>query len=310
MSSMPTEILSGVSSESSFGNFPETPLRVLCLGDVVGRGGRQVLKERLPYLKAALALDYIIANGENAAGGVGLTPETLRELLGAGVNVITSGNHIWKHREVYPHLDKNAAVLRPANYGGHVPGKGLGVYSLPCGTQVAVLNLLGRTFMDPAECPFRAADAALEQLQELGVRLCIVDFHAEATSEKRAMAHYLDGRASAVLGTHTHVQTADAFVSGQGTASVTDLGMCGIEDSSVLGVAKEPVLARFLTGLPYAFKPARGHASLNGVLLELDRTSGKALSIRLLRDNAAELLDGQRLNRKPPCVPEESGKLE
>lgn len=269
--------------------------RVLCLGDVVGRPGRQALAGRLRPLCAALAVDMVIANGENASGGLGLTPDSLRELLAAGVDVVTTGNHIWKHREVYPWLDKHKAVLRPANYGPKAPGRGICLHVLPCGTRVGVLNLIGRSFMEPLDCPFQAADAALEALAGQGADFCLADFHAEASSEKRAMAHYLDGRIAAVVGTHTHVQTADARVSALGTASLTDLGMCGVEEESVIGMGKEAVIKRFVTGLPQTFKPARGRASLNGALIEIDKQSQKALSIRLLRDKPEAILDAQHI---------------
>ena len=266
--------------------------RILCLGDVVGRPGRQVLKERLPKLRSALALDMVIANGENAAGGIGLTPDAFRELLSAGVDVVTSGNHIWKHKEMYPWLDRRAEVLRPDNYGPDAPGRGFCLHVLASGARVGVLNLIGRSFMEALDCPFRAADAALAAMAEQGADFCLVDFHAEASSEKRAMAHYLDGRVAAVLGTHTHVQTADARVSALGTASLTDLGMCGVEEDSVIGMAREAVIKRFVTALPQTFKPAKGRASLNGALVEIEKNSGKALSLRLLRDNPGEMVCG------------------
>lgn len=268
----------------------DSVLRVLCLGDVVGRPGRRVLQERLPGLRAAHGLDLIIANGENASGGIGLTPDTLRELLRAGVDVVTSGNHIWKHKEIHPVLGRVSSVLRPENYGSGTPGRGWGVFALARGFRVGVLNLQGRVFMEPLECPFAAADAALAAMGEAGAEACIVDFHAEASSEKRALMHYLDGRAALVFGTHTHVQTADAHVTGKGTACVTDIGMCGVEFDSVIGMGREAVLKRFLTGLPQRFSPARGEASLNGILAEIDKKSGKALSIRLLRDKPAAIL--------------------
>ena len=261
-------------------------VRVLCLGDIVGRPGRRLCKDRLPALRADLRVDLVIANGENAAGGIGLSPETLRELLAAGVDVVTSGNHIWKHREIYPVLNKHERVLRPLNYGSAAPGRGCLALPLACGFTIGVINLSGRVFMDPADCPFAAADAALEELKNRAALSVFVDFHAEASSEKRAMAHYLDGRVTAVLGTHTHVQTADAFVSACGTASLTDLGMCGVEGESVLGMDKTRVLKRFTTGLPCSFIPAKGEASFNGALVELDKTSGKALSIHRVRGNA------------------------
>ena len=272
-----------------------TLCRVLCLGDVVGRAGRRLLAERLPELRVALDVDMVIANGENASGGIGLTPEGLRELLSAGVDVVTTGNHIWKHKEIHPSLDRNNALLRPANYGPKAPGRGFCLRVLPCGTRVGVLNLIGRSFMEPLECPFQAADAALTVLAEQGADIRVVDFHAEASSEKRAMAHYLDGRVAAVLGTHTHVQTADARISAKGTASLTDLGMCGVEEDSVIGMTKEAVIKRFVSGLPQPFTPAKGRATLNGVLIEIDKKSRNALSIRLLRDKPGEMLDAQNV---------------
>lgn len=263
---------------------PETDiLRILCLGDVVGRPGRQILRECLPGLRVSLGLDMVIANGENAAGGIGLTPETFRELTGAGVDVVTSGNHIWKHREIFGMLDKEPFLLRPANYGSRAPGKGHCLFTLKDGFRVGVINLLGRVFMEPSDCPFSAADAALETLAAEGADCCLLDFHAEASSEKRGMLHYLDGRIAAVFGTHTHVQTADAYVTASGTAGLTDLGMCGVELDSVIGMAKEPVLKRFTSGLPQPFRPAKGAATLNGALLKVEKMSGKSLSIELLR---------------------------
>lgn len=266
--------------------FPEKStacIRVLCLGDVVGRPGRQTLEMHLPALRCRYAVDMVIANGENAAGGVGLTPETARELLNAGVDVITGGNHTWKHRELYPLLINDLRILRPANYPQGSPGKGLCVHKLPNGTRIAVINLIGRSFMEPLDCPFRAADVLLagEELKDTPIR--VIDFHAEASSEKRALAHYVDGKASAVLGTHTHVQTADAFVSENGTASLTDLGMCGVEEGSVLGVTPEPVISRFVKGLPAPFRPAKGPATINGALLDIDGDTGKTQTLWLLR---------------------------
>ena len=268
-------------------------VRILCLGDVVGRPGRKALKERLPALRDRHRIDMVIANGENAAGGIGLTAETLRELLRAGVDVVTSGNHIWKHKEIRPHLDSCPVLLRPANYSPDAPGRGALVFSLPSGFRVGVLNLLGRVFMDPIACPFAAADAALAAFEALDRKpdCVVVDFHAEASSEKRALLHYLDGRVALVAGTHTHVQTADACVTPAGTASITDLGMCGVEFDSVIGMGKEAVLKRFTTGLPQHFSPAKGAPTLNGVLVEIDKISAKALSIVLLRDMAASLME-------------------
>lgn len=266
--------------------FPEKDpacLRILCLGDVVGKPGRQVLEAHLPGLRRSYMLDMVVANGENAAGGVGLTPETARELLDAGVDIITGGNHSWKHRELYPLLISESRLLRPANYPPGAPGKGMRIHRLPGGQRVAVVNLIGRSFMEALDCPFKAADSLLASAELADTPIRIIDFHAEATSEKRALAHYVNGRASAMLGTHTHVQTADAHLSANGTASLTDLGMCGAEEDSVLGVAPEPVISRFIKGLPASFRPSKGRATINGALLDIHMDTGKTQTIRLLR---------------------------
>ena len=256
-----------------------TLCRVLCLGDVVGRAGRRLLAERLPELRVALDVDMVIANGENASGGIGLTPEGLRELLSARVDVVTTGNHIWKHKEIHPSLDRNNALLRPANYGPKAPGRGFRLCVLPCGTRVGVLNLIGRSFMEPLHCPFQAADAALAVLAEEGAAFCLVDFHAEASSEKRAMAHYLDGRAAAVLGTHTHVQTADNRVLPGGTAYITDLGMTG-PLNGILGVRKNIILETMVTKLPKRYEIELERPwQFNGVLIDIDDETNKAVRI-------------------------------
>lgn len=257
-------------------------MRILFFGDIVGKPGRLALRERLTVLRRKWAVDMVLANGENASGGVGLTSETCRELLGMGIDVLTSGNHIWKHRDIYSVLGRETRLLRPANYPADTPGRGLGIYDLPGGGRMAVINLLGRTYMDPLDCPFRTADALLASLPE-DVTVRLVDFHAEATSEKKALGWYLNGRVSAVLGTHTHVQTADAMLLPGGTAYLTDLGMCGVE-ASVLGMDKRVIMDRFLTRLPQRFKPGAGKGSLNGVLLDIDVASGKARSITLVRE--------------------------
>ncbi len=255
---------------------PGPTLRVLMIGDVVGKLGRQVLAQVVPELRRQHSLDLVIANGENAAGGKGLTPDTAQEILAAGVDVITSGNHIWQHREIYPLLDGDWPILRPLNYPEGAPGKGLW-----CRDGVAVLNLQGRVFMPhQIDCPFRTADRALARLGD--ARVVVVDIHAEATSEKVALAWYLDGRVSAVLGTHTHVPTADARLLPGGTAYVSDVGMTGARDS-VIGVEVQPVVQHFLYQVP-ARLPAvdRGPAVLNAVLVEIDAASGRALAIRRL----------------------------
>ncbi len=248
-------------------------LNILIIGDVVGKLGRRTVASVLPGLREAKSIDLVIANGENAAGGRGMTPQTLDELRNAGVDVFTSGNHIWAKREIYPVLeDESAPLIRPLNYPQGAPGRGIHREG-----DVAVVNLIGRTFMgDSVDCPFRGIDAALEQLT--GASIIIVDLHAEATSEKIAMGHYLDGRVSALVGTHTHVPTADARVLPRGTAYVSDLGMVGATNS-VLGMEYEPVLNRFLTQLPSRWEPVKtGPAVFNSVLITVD-DAGRATAI-------------------------------
>lgn len=264
----------------------ETILRLLCLGDVMGRPGRDALRAHLSRLKERYGIDLIMANGENSAGCLGITPATVKELEKSGVDVITTGNHVWRYKECYPLLVKHATLLRPANYPEKAPGKGVAVVTMSSGVKIAFINLLGRVFMESVDCPFATVDRLLSLLPA-DVSMIIVDMHAEATSEKRALFHYLDGRVSAVVGTHTHVQTADASVSRNGTASITDLGMCGVEDS-VLGMDQKSVIARFTSGMPHAFRPARGSASLNGVIIDIDTLTGKALDIALVRPDPAK----------------------
>ncbi len=265
-------------------------MRILMLGDIVGRPGRAALKARLPRLREKLNLDAVIANGENAAGGVGLTRETLREMFAAGVDVVTGGNHTWRHPEIYATLNEDKRVLRPANAPAGAPGRGGLVHALADGRPFAVLNLLGRSFMDPADCPFHVAERELADIPE-SVRLRFVDFHAEATSEKRAMGRHLDGRATCVAGTHTHVQTLDAAILPGGTAYISDLGMCGNEAGSILGMEPKAVLDRFITGLPVRFRPAPGEGTLNGLIIDADEATGKALAVTVLREKAPAISD-------------------
>lgn len=250
------------------------PLNVLLIGDVVGKLGRRTVTAVLPELRKERGLDLVIVNGENTAGGRGLTPGKADELFRAGVDVITSGNHIWENREIYPVLnDPQAPVIRPMNYPEGVPGRGVHIHR-----GVAILNAMGRTFMGVSiDDPFRAVDRALKDLPDCRVR--ILDFHAEATSEKIALAYYLDGRVSAVVGTHTHVPTADARILPNGTAYVTDLGMVGALHS-VIGMETERVIERFLTQLPNRFDPVeKGPAVFNSVFIAIDEETGRALSI-------------------------------
>jgi metallophosphoesterase (TIGR00282 family) len=251
-------------------------VNVLFVGDVTGKPGRKMLADRLPALRRAHALDVVIANGENAAGGVGLTAGVAAELFAAGVDVLTGGNHIWQNREAYDLLDADPRVLRPANYPPGVPGRGAAVITTPGGARIGVLNLQGRVFMSHIDDPFRAGREHAESLRA-SVPVVVVDFHAEATSEKVALGWYLDGRVSAVIGTHTHVQTADERLLPGGTAYITDVGMTGPRDG-VIGMAREAILERFLTQLPTRFEVAAGPVQLNAVLIRVGET-GRATAI-------------------------------
>jgi metallophosphoesterase (TIGR00282 family) len=251
---------------------------VLAIGDIIGRPGRRAVAELLPALKKQYRPDLILANAENAAGGFGLSLDTANELLDTGINVLTSGNHIWAQKDILPYLDSEMPILRPLNYPPGVPGRGY----IDTGALV-IVNLMGRTFMTDIDCPFRAMDALLPTLDSKPV---IVDFHAEATSEKMAMGRYLDGRVSAVLGTHTHVATADARVLPGGTAYVTDMGMAGPVDS-IIGDDSGAVIQRFLTGRPVRLTVARGRAMLNAVVTEIDDESGRAVSIKSIYEEEA-----------------------
>ena len=268
-------------------------MRALMLGDIVGRPGREALKSRLREIRRRFGIDLVIANGENAAGGIGLTAPVLKELFAAGVDVVTSGNHIWRHADIYPVLESEERIIRPANMPAGAPGRGHTRIRLENGPEILVVNLIGRTFMEALDCPFAAAEAILAETPD-AVRLRFVDFHAEASSEKRAMGFFLDGRVSALAGTHTHVQTADAHIFPGGMAYITDLGMCGNERASILGMDQKAVLARFTTGLPARFTPAPGTGAINGLLLDLDTATGKADSVSLFRDSAPRFTDPSR----------------
>lgn len=250
------------------------------MGDVHGRPGRRAVARRVPVLRKQLAVDFVVANAENSAGGVGLTPKTAAELFEAGVDVLTGGNHTWAKREAYELLDSDPRLVRPANYPPGVPGHGSTVIRKG-GLALAVLNLQGRVFMEPLDDPFRVARAEVDRLREV-TPFVLVDFHAEATSEKQAMGYYLDGRVTAVVGTHTHVQTADERVLPGGTAYITDVGMTGPRDG-VIGVDREAILQRFLTQLPVRFEVASGAVQFNAVLVEADG-AGRATSIRRIHE--------------------------
>jgi metallophosphoesterase (TIGR00282 family) len=253
-------------------------LKVLFIGDVVGGPGRKAVATLVPPLVAREGIGLVVANVENAAGGVGVTPDIVDELLGVGVHVMTSGNHIWDKKEVLDVMGFEPRLLRPANYPRNNPGRGTAVVKTADGLKVGVLNLEGNVFMRPKDCPFQTARDELEGIRQ-ETRVVLVDIHAEATSEKKAMGWYLDGRVSLVIGTHTHVQTADETILPGGTAYLTDAGMTGPHDS-VIGVKKEIVIERFLTGMPRRFEPATGDVRLQGALVAIDPESGKATSIR------------------------------
>jgi metallophosphoesterase (TIGR00282 family) len=258
-------------------------MRLLFLGDVVGRPGRRALASVIPRLRRDADVDFVVANGENASHGKGINPRAAEELRDAGVDVVTSGNHIWQHREIIPYLEENQRLLRPLNYQPQVPGAGWTVRpSQRSGTPVGVINLIGRTFMPPAACPFWAVEEILPAVRRDAV-VILVDMHGEATSEKVGMGWFLDGKVSAVVGTHTHVQTADESVLPGGTAYLTDAGMCGPEQS-VLGIRTEQVLSRFRTQMPVRFEVAPGPVLVQGALIDVDAESGRATAITRIRE--------------------------
>ena len=248
-------------------------MRVLMIGDVVGSPGRKAVQQLVPPLRREYDINLVVANGENSAGGFGVTYDTAQDLLGAGVDVITTGNHVWRKKEIIPYLQEDLPIVRPSNFPPGVPGRGY----LNVG-KVMVLNLMGRVFMEALDCPFREAERVLKENKELGAKIILVDFHAEATSEKQALGWYLDGRVSAVVGTHTHVATADARIMPEGTAYVSDLGMVG-PINSVIGTDPNAVLEKFLTQTPQRFTVAKGPVVFNSVLINIDDDTGRASSI-------------------------------
>jgi metallophosphoesterase (TIGR00282 family) len=253
-------------------------MKLLFVGDIVARGGREMLRGGLKTIVAAHQIDMVIVNGENAAAGAGLTREITDGLFKAGVDVITSGNHIWDKREVLEFIDKMPRLLRPANYPPGAPGSGSCVWTSGDGVTVGVINIMGRVFMAPLDDPFAAVTQHIDRLREAGASIILVDVHAEATSEKIAMGWHLDGRVTAVVGTHTHVQTADERILPNGTAYVTDVGMTGPHDG-VIGMDREGVLGRFLTGMPSRFEAATDDVRLHAVVITADPATGRATSI-------------------------------
>lgn len=256
-------------------------MKIIAVGDVVGRPGRQALLATLPELVREHAPCFVIVNGENAAGGFGISGRIAEAFFSWGVDVITTGNHVWRNKDVFKIIESEQRLLRPLNYPEGAPGRG-SVLVEKHGIKIGVLNLLGRVFMDPLDCPFRAARREIHALKRAGARIVIVDFHAEATSEKAAFGHYLDGEASLVFGTHTHVQTNDPRVLTGGTGFVTDIGMTGATDS-VIGVVKEKAMRKFVTGMPAKFDLAEHGVEINYALAEIDEGSGKTLSLAVFR---------------------------
>jgi len=256
-------------------------MKAIIIGDVVGKPGRRVLSEMLGRLVEHHEAEFVVANVENAAAGAGIIPRAGQEIIEAGVDVMTSGNHIYDKKEVIQYIEKEPRLLRPANYAPDAPGRGMWIGSTASGTQVAVINVQGRVFMPATDCPFRTADRLIS---EIGNRasIIIVDHHAEATSEKIALGRYLDGRVSVVVGTHTHVQTADEQILPGGTAYITDLGMTGPHES-VIGVESQLVITRFLRGMPARFETATGDARLSGVVVEIDERTGRAVHIERIQ---------------------------
>jgi metallophosphoesterase (TIGR00282 family) len=255
---------------------------VLFLGDVFASVGRRVAADRLPGLIGREEVDLALANAENSAGGLGVTADSASALFEAGLQGLTGGNHTFRHREVEDLLKNDDRLIRPANYPAPCPGRGWTILETPGGVKVGLGNVMGRVFMDPGlECPFRTSDRLIEEMTLAGASITIIDVHAEATSEKIALAHYLDGRVGALFGTHTHVQTSDARILPGGTAYVTDVGMTGPRQS-IIGMAREEVLASFMTGRRRRYQPAKGDPVMEGVLADFD-DRGKAAAIRAFR---------------------------
>lgn len=257
-------------------------MNILVIGDIIGRPGRKAVADLLPKLKREHKLNMVIANGENASGGIGITPKIVEELYSSGIDVITSGNHVWKYKEIYGILDKDPYLLRPANYPPKVPGKGSCIFSTEKGEKIGVLNLMGRVFLATLDCPFRKADEEIKNLSK-ETKIIIVDMHGEITSEKTAMGWYLDGKVSAVVGTHTHIPTADERILPKGTAYITDIGMVGSLDS-VIGVKKELALKRFLSQIPIRFEVEKENIYLQGVVITINSKTGRAEGIRRIQE--------------------------
>jgi metallophosphoesterase (TIGR00282 family) len=257
-------------------------VRLLMIGDIVGRPGRRAVKDNLPDLINQFLIDVVIANGENAAGGNGITREIAKEIFSCGVDLITMGNHVWNQKEIFSYINQENRIIRPANYPPGAPGNGSVIFKTKSGINLGVINASGRVFLQELDCPFRKIDEIVNSMVGK-TNLILVDFHAEATSEKVAMGWFLDGRVSAVCGTHTHVQTADERILPGGTAYITDVGMTGPRDS-VIGVKKEIIIERFLTQIPRRFEVTDGLYQFNAVLIDVDEESGLATGIERIQN--------------------------
>ena len=264
-------------------------MKLLYFGDVFAKPGRDAVKVAMAKLIPAHQIDFVVINGENAAHGNGILPEMAQEFFDGGVDVITTGNHAWDQRQIIPFMGSSTRIIRPANYPDHpmhrVPGRGSTVVESTRGKKLrlGVIQVMGRVFMDALDCPFRAAEKEVERMDNLGVDCILIDFHGEASSEKQAFANFMDGRVSAVLGSHAHVQTADERILPGGTAAITDVGMCGCFDS-VIGVKKEISIQKFLTKRPVKYEPAEGPGGYGCVIVDIDEQTGKARSILRLRE--------------------------
>jgi len=265
-------------------------MKVLYFGDTVGSSGRKALKLAIKKLVPQYQADFVVVNGENFAHGYGILPRMAEEFFALGVNVITTGNHAWDNQQIIPYFETNPHVIRPANYPNHlsypVPGKGAVVVQSKQ-SKLGVIQVMGRVLMESIDCPFQAIDREIMQLKDLGIHCILVDFHAEATSEKQAFAYYVDGKVSAVVGSHTHVQTADERLLPQGTAAITDVGMCGCFDS-VIGMEKEIAIQKLITKRPLRLEPAEGVGGYGAVVVDIEENSGRALSILRLREEKIE----------------------
>ena len=255
-------------------------IKILFIADIFGKPGRKVVSKLLPELISNENFDLVIANGENLAGGLGITPKTAEEMFEIGIDVFTSGNHLWDKKEIVDFLLDEKRILKPANYPPEAPGNDYYIYETKQKNKIAVLNLMGRAFTVTIDCPFRCIDKYLDKLQKI-TNIIFIDLHAEATSEKMALAWYLDGKVSAVIGTHTHIQTADERILPKGTAYITDAGMTGPHDS-VIGIKIEDAINRFIKQIPVRFTPAKGNLKFNGVIISIDEQTSKAITIQRL----------------------------